>query len=133
MPIWLCPNTLRHFARTGGLSFRSHRQSYLSFDSTETDYLGGMSAGTSRFWENHRGLVWSNPNASDSVHIRAALLHPRFSQLLDIAVKFGLERLREEWTVLQAEDTPRARQACHAVERILHHIEEGFTRAATGL
>lgn len=86
----------------------------------------------SAFWDKHRGLVWSNPNADDSVHIRAALVRPRFSQLLDIVIEFGVERVRAEWEILQAESTPEAERARPIVERILNNIQEGFRIAATG-
>jgi hypothetical protein len=82
------------------------------------------------FWMRHRGLVWSNPAASDSVHIRAALVRPRFGLLLDIALEFGLERLRSEWMELQKDDTHEIARARPSVERILEHIEKGFTIAA---
>ncbi len=82
-----------------------------------------------RFWRKHPGLVWSNLTADDSVYIRAALLRPRFSRLLDIAREFGLERMRSEWSVLA--DLPEAEAASKPVERILHHIEEGFRLAAS--
>jgi hypothetical protein len=90
-----------------------------------------VSTSSSQFWQTRRGLIWSNPKAGDSAHIRAALLRPRFGQLLDIALEFGLERLRAEWVVLEREGTPAAERARRPVERILHHIEEGFARAAT--
>ena len=89
-----------------------------------------MTASRSSFWEKHRGLIWSNPEAEDSAYIRAALLRPRFSQLLDIAVEFGLKRVRQEWEILQAERTPEIARAHRIVERILRHIEEGFDRVA---
>jgi hypothetical protein len=95
-------------------------------------YLLGMNSGANPFWQTHRGLVWSNPNAGDSVYIRSALLRPRFSQLLDIAMEFGLERLREEWEYLQGEPTREVERARPSVERILRHIQEGFTVATTG-
>ena len=82
------------------------------------------------FWLRHPGLVWSNPEADDSAFICAALLRPRFSRLLDIAAEFGVERLQREWALLQAEETPEARRAEAAVERILSHIEKGFSLAA---
>jgi hypothetical protein len=90
-----------------------------------------VNASTSRFWHTHRGLVWSNPNAGDSAHIRAALLRPRFAQLLDVAAEFGLERVRREWAALQTERTREVERAHPSVERILRHIEEGFARAAS--
>lgn len=82
-----------------------------------------------RFWQKHPGLVWSNPAADDSVYIRAALLRPRFSRLLEIALEFGLERVRAEWKTLAG--LPEALSAAKPVERILGHIEEGFRLAAS--
>jgi hypothetical protein len=86
----------------------------------------------SAFWEKHRGLVWSNPQADDSVHIRAALVRPRFSQLLEIVLEFGLERVRAEWDFLRSEPTHEVERARSAVERILNNIQEGFRIAAAG-
>ena len=82
------------------------------------------------FWSKHRGLVWSNAAAGDSVHIRAALLRPRFHLLLDVALEFGLERLRMEWRELQTDNTQEVSRARGPVERILTHIEKGFALAA---
>ena len=88
-------------------------------------------AGTHRgFWRQHPGLVWSNPDADDSVLIRAALLRPRFDRLLDVALEFGLERLRREWEFLTSENSHEVERAQPIVERILHNIEEGFISAA---
>ena len=89
-----------------------------------------MSTSPSPFWRTQPGLVWSNPNADDATHIRAALLRPRFGQLLDIAVEFGIERVREEWAVLQTDQTKEVEPARPPVERILRHIEEGFANVA---
>ncbi|MEW6306277.1 MAG: hypothetical protein AB1705_22650 [Verrucomicrobiota bacterium] len=89
-------------------------------------------ATASHFWRRHPGLVWSNPAADDSVYIRAALVRPRFGRLLDIAVEFGLERVRQEWQELMSEPTPEVLRARPIVERILNHVEEGFARAAAG-
>lgn len=91
-----------------------------------------MNASANEFWKKHPGLVWSNPGASDAVHIRAALLRPRFRQLLDIALEFGLDRLRREWAELEADATPEVTRTRRSVERILAHIEEGFALAAVG-
>jgi len=83
------------------------------------------------YWRKHRGLVWSNPAADDAVHIRAALLRPRFGRLLDIAMEFGLPRVQQEWAVLEAERTREVERARVSVERILRHIEEGIGHAAS--
>jgi hypothetical protein len=94
------------------------------------EYLPRVNAGPRAFWQTQPGLVWSNPNASDSVWLRRALLRPRFEQLLEIAVEFGLARLWEEWQALQGEGLPEIERARPLVERILRHIEEGFARAS---
>jgi hypothetical protein len=77
-------------------------------------------------------LVWSNSEADDSTHIRAALVQPRFGRLLDIAMEFGLKRLRREWDALETERTEEVERARPSVERILTNIEKGFAVAATG-
>lgn len=75
-------------------------------------------------------MVWSNREADDAVQIRAALLRPRFQQLLEIAVEFGLERLRAEWEILQTDETREVSRARLPVNRILHNIDKGFHLAA---
>jgi len=50
-----------------------------------------MSGARREFWKRHPGLVWFNPEADDAVFIRAALVHPRFLRLLDIAREFSME------------------------------------------
>ena len=90
-----------------------------------------MNAPAHDFWIEHRGLVWSNPAADDSTHIRAALVQPRFRRLLAVAEKFGLERLRREWAELQSDETREVKRARAAVERILANIEKGFAIAAS--
>ena len=89
-------------------------------------------AHSSLFWQKHRGLVWSNPDADDGTYIRAALLRPRFDRLLDIALEFGTQRLRREWAELQTDRTREVERAREPVERILKHIEKGFSLAASG-
>lgn len=80
---------------------------------------------TKEFWGAFPGLVWSNPDADDSTRIRAALLKPYFAQLLEIAIAFGLRRLKDEWQILEEEGTPQAMRARPVVERILRNIERG--------
>jgi hypothetical protein len=94
-------------------------------------YVWGVKTGANPFWKTQPGRVWSNPNAGDSVWIRAALVRPRFGQSLDIAVEFGLERVHQEWTTLQGEPTREVERAGPIVERMLSHIEQGFARAST--
>lgn len=81
------------------------------------------------FWARHPGLAWSNPEADDSVKIRAALLRPRFRRLLDIATEFGAPRVRLEWECLLGDEDRLVARARSPVERILKNIEEGFARA----
>jgi hypothetical protein len=90
-----------------------------------------VNANIGRFWQTHPGLVWSNPEASDAAHIRAALLRPRFGLLRDIALEFGFERIQREWSTLQSDRRAEVERARPSVERILRHMEEGFARAAT--
>lgn len=80
-------------------------------------------------WKKLGGLAWSNPSADDSVRIRAALVRPRFDRLLDLAMVFGVARLRVEWEGLNAMPTPEVIRARRAVDRILRHIEMGFSHA----
>ena len=80
-------------------------------------------------WQKHAGLVWSNPDADDAAYIRAALLRPRFERLVDIALTFGVDRLRSEWAELRAEGTVEAVRAQSVVERVLNNIEKGFALA----
>ena len=75
-------------------------------------------------------MVWSNPNADDSVFIRAALMQPRFRILLDIANRFGLDRLKAEWRILEEEGALETRRAAPIVERILRNVAKGFALAA---
>lgn len=89
-----------------------------------------MSVVADKFWKRHPGLVWSNPQADDSVHIRAALLKPTFTRLLDVVLEFGLARVRTEWTELQPDQTREVKRAAPAVTRILANIEKGFALAA---
>ena len=84
-----------------------------------------------RLWRRHPGLVWSNPEASDAVRIRAALVRPRFDRLLAIALEFGTARVKAEWTELLDEQTDEVRRARESVTRILANIEKGFARAAS--
>jgi len=88
------------------------------------------------FWNAHNGnaLVWSNPNASDSVMIANALLKPSFHLLLNIADRFGVNRLKNEWEALQAgmlamgyaEEAKRLESAKPIVTRCLNHFEEAL-------
>jgi hypothetical protein len=88
-------------------------------------------AANKEFWRKHPGLVWSNPQAEDPVYIRAALLHPRFTQLLAIAIEFGLDRLKQEWQWLEGDETSEVKRARPCIERIFRNIEKGFALAAT--
>lgn len=93
---------------------------------------GGVVLTMNPVWKRQGGLAWSNPDASDSTRIRAALTRPRFLRLLDIAEVFGVERVRREWEALEAlmeDPDSEVERASQPVERILHNIEEGFRRA----
>ena len=82
------------------------------------------------FWARYPGLVWSNPRASDSAYICAALLKPHFDIILDVCVEFGLERVEAEWqTLLSHGETAKVNRARPLTERILDHIRMGFEDA----
>jgi hypothetical protein len=88
------------------------------------------------FWKSHDGigLVWSNPEADDSVMICKALLKPNFHTLLDIARRFGFDRLTSHWKTLgkqieargYAEEMRELERARPIVTRCLQHMEEGL-------
>jgi len=82
------------------------------------------------FWKNHPGLVWSNPDASDDVFIRAALVRPRFLELLEIVERFGIARVEEQWRIIELDGSREARRAAHIVERILRNMRQGMAVAA---
>ncbi len=79
------------------------------------------------FWKKFPGLVWSNSKASDSVMIMAALSRPRFHQILAICEEFGLDRVLEEWKLLQAEEVPASR--VKMVSSILDNLAIRFKNA----
>jgi hypothetical protein len=79
------------------------------------------------FWARFPGLVWSNSKASDSAMIMAALTRPRFHQILATCEEFGLERVMEEWKLLQTEDVPASR--IEMVSSILDNLAIRFKDA----
>lgn len=95
-------------------------------------YREGVIHSHKAFWGGQPGLVWSNPDASDEVMIRAALLRPRFSQILEIALEFSVGRVEHEWSVLRDEGTAEARRAAPVVERIISNVRRGAALASRG-
>jgi hypothetical protein len=71
------------------------------------------------------GLVWSNTKAPVEACIRAALLRPRFLEILKIVSLIGLGRVKNEWTILESEQSPEAQRASFYTKRILKNIELG--------
>ena len=82
------------------------------------------------FKKKHK-LVWSNSKAGDEVHLRAALLKPRFDILLDAAVEFGIDRLETEWALVRGEGSDAALKAEPVVVRTLRNIRNGYQQAQT--
>ncbi|HUR46585.1 MAG TPA: hypothetical protein VMZ27_11970 [Candidatus Saccharimonadales bacterium] len=121
------------FLGHGRVSIRKTWCTSLNHQGRLTPYFGAryafVMATHQEFWARQPGLVWSNRQAGDEIWIRAALLNPRFTRLLEIAVEFGLERLCEEWAILKEEGTPEALRARGPVERILSNIGKGFSSA----
>jgi hypothetical protein len=71
------------------------------------------------------GLVWSNTKSPVEACIRAALLRPRFFEILKIVSLIGLGRVKNEWTILESEQSPEAQRASSYTRRILKNIELG--------
>ncbi|MFM8715716.1 MAG: hypothetical protein ACKOF3_02885 [Spartobacteria bacterium] len=71
------------------------------------------------------GLIWSNRKAPLEALIRAALLRPRFLEILKIVSLIGLARVKNEWTILENEQSPEALRASSYTNRILKNIELG--------
>ena len=103
---------------------------------TSTDQIAAtyaqIASSDESLWASMPGLVWSNPNASNDARIAAALLNPRFSQLLTIAARFGTARLQKAWAELVEESPEEAKRAAPRVERILANIREGERLAHIG-
>jgi len=81
--------------------------------------------------EKYPGLVWSNPEASEEIYIRQALLNPRFTQLFSMAEDFGVNALKREWALLKADPESyfEVQRAAPEVERILQNMEKGIALA----
>jgi hypothetical protein len=71
------------------------------------------------------GLVWSNTKAPLEAYVRAALLRPRFLEILKIVSLIGLGRVKNEWVVLESEQSPEVQRASSYTNRILQNIEQG--------
>jgi hypothetical protein len=71
------------------------------------------------------GLVWSNTKAPLEAYVRAALLRPRFLEILKIVSLIGLGRVKNEWIVLESEQSPEVQRASSYTNRILQNIEQG--------
>lgn len=72
----------------------------------------------------HRSLVWANPQADDSTFIRAALQKPKMVVLADIARDYGFECLEQEWLVLKK--TPLGQRLAPDVNRMLRHLRQNY-------
>lgn len=79
------------------------------------------------FWDQHPGLVWSNPDAPDDAFIAAALRKGRFLQLLDIAAEFGLARILQIWESVTADGDLSPHRVNH-IEDILTIFKSAHDR-----
>ena len=77
-----------------------------------------------RWRERYAFLVWSHPDADDSIYLRAALLDPHLSILLDALPVFGLDRLRAEWDAVK--ETAEGRKVAWYVESMLENFARGL-------
>jgi transcriptional regulator with XRE-family HTH domain len=81
------------------------------------------------FRDRHPDLVWSDSKAPDRTLLVKALLHPQFTTLLDAAVTFGFDMVRDTWQSLLEESSPEVLRARERTERILRNIEHGYHQA----
>ena len=76
----------------------------------------------------YRWLVWSNSAADNSTHLRAALLNPHLSILLDAFEAFGLDRLCDEWNAVR--ETEQGKRVGEYVASMLENFRRGVEMAA---
>ncbi len=88
--------------------------------------LDNRSSGEASFKDKHRLLAWSNPSAPVDVLLRKALVRPDFAVLLDAATELGVERLEEQWSLLQKESSPETIRTAPVTNRMLRHIRRGY-------
>jgi transcriptional regulator with XRE-family HTH domain len=92
----------------------------------EVSPLAGERSGQTPFKDKHRLLAWSNPAAPVDVLIRKALVRPDFGVLLDAATELGLERVEEQWVLLQNEASKETTRTAPVTNRMLRHIRRGY-------
>lgn len=83
------------------------------------------------FRSQHHWLAWSNPNASNDILLRRALVNPEFRTLLAAALEFGVDMVVREWQSLKAEGEAEVLRAMPVTERILRNICNGYQQATT--
>lgn len=81
------------------------------------------------FRDRYHWLAWANPNASDEVLVRSALVNPEFRTLLDAALEFGVNTVTREWDLLKIEGDRETLRALPITERILRNIRDGYQQA----
>ena len=81
------------------------------------------------FRERYHWLAWANPNASDEVLVRSALVNPEFQTLLDAAIEFGVNMVIRNWDLLKAEGDPETLRALPITDRIIRNIRYGYQQA----
>ncbi len=83
-----------------------------------------------KFWDQYPGVVWSNPDASDTVMIRNAIIRPKMGVLRAVASRYGIERMRQEWKVLCDDPLMNlSASGIKAVNRCLDQVEAEKTSA----
>jgi len=82
------------------------------------------------FWKQFPGLVWSNSKASDTVMIRAVLTRPKKERLEAVGQKFGVRRLKREWSILRNDKiTPLSPTHISLVSELLDQTEKNLKHA----
>lgn len=83
------------------------------------------------FRDQYHWLAWANPNASDEILLRQALVKPEFRTLLDAAIEYGVSKITSEWELLKTEGDVETLRAMPVTDRILRNICNGYQQAAT--
>lgn len=80
--------------------------------------------------EHQVRLAWSNPNVSDEVLIRKALLSGYFTIILDAVRSFGLDQVKNLWILMQDEEEKIDTRILKMTSVSIKDIEYGYRESA---
>ncbi len=128
----LSSTTLEHLATEAGVKLvaipldgriKATNQKGIKADLNEPS---NKSSSRMPFKDKHRLLAWANPAAPVDILLRRALVRPDFAVLLDAATELGVERLEEQWRLLQKEASTETLRTAPVTNRMLRHIRHGY-------